>query len=209
MAKYCRHSDYLSAPGTGGKLWIWRSLLQVRDVIEAGLCWQIRSGEHLNIWCTPWVRGVAHFKPKLRMGALVDRHTNCVRDLIREDSHTWNQALIWNLFETQSAAAILDIRLLATPGIDVPLWILDPKGTLTVKTAYSYIVQSRGAPIGWLSPAEWKILWKLKIQHRLKLMLWKVLAHALPLRGKIGRWVDDGRETRWLCPMCGNAEESN
>lgn len=209
LAKYCRRFDYLSASERGGKSWIWRSLLQVRDIIKAGLCWQVRNGAQLNIWCTLWVPGIANFIPQLQEGALVDRHLNCVKDLMRADSTSWNEALIRSLFEPQSAAAILQISLPSSPVVDVPLWTLEPKGNLSVKAAYEYIIKCRSALAGSLSSKDWEILWKVKIQHRLKLILWKVAGDALPLRGKIKRWAENASNLSWRCPLCDCDEESN
>lgn len=33
---------------------------------------------------------------------------------------------------------------------------------------------------------DWAKIWKLKIEHRLKLLLWKILVGALPVRGTMG-----------------------
>lgn len=49
-AKYCRNSNYLSASSNGGASWIWRRLLQVRDISQLGCVG--RSGlEKISIFC--------------------------------------------------------------------------------------------------------------------------------------------------------------
>lgn len=166
-AKYCRSADFLSLSRRGSHSWTWSSLLHIQDIISAGLCWQIGNGGQLNIWCTPWVPGIEHFKPKLRMGILVDRAINYVKDLMLSTSLVWDAQLIRSIFEPPSAAAILDISLPSQPGVDCPKWIRDPSGVLSTKAAYKFIIQSRAVPSGGLSNDEWKSLWKIKIQHRL------------------------------------------
>lgn len=39
------------------------------------------------------------------------------------------------------------------------------------------------------------------------IMLWQVAADALPLGGKVGRWVANQNAKAWLCPMYGREEE--
>lgn len=156
--------------------------------------------DNLNIWCDPWVLGVDHFSPRLKPGALVGRHTNLGSDLICDDSFEWNVQLIRNIFNTPSADAILQIKLPAHPGVDSPIWMKDPKGRLTLKAAYNFILQDRVTSTGGLAKEDWQILWQLKIQHRLKLVLWKVIVKALPIRGKL-RFGQVGDGGAGLCPL--------
>lgn len=58
-----------------------------------------------------------------------------------------------------------------------------------------------------LDAAEWRKLWALKIQHRLKLMMWKVAADALPLCSKVCHFVTNIGEAAMACPLCSQAEE--
>jgi hypothetical protein len=53
-----------------------------------------------------------------------------------------------------------------------------------------------------LLSAAWLSLWGLKIQARLKHLLWKVAWDILPTRAKIGRFVVSDDPTAWLCPFC-------
>lgn len=83
----------------------------------------------------------------------------------------------------------------------------DPKGRLTLKAAaYNFILQDRVTSTGALAKEDWQILWQLKIQHWLKLVLWKVIVKALSIRGKL-RFGQVGDEGAGLCPLFGGAEE--
>lgn len=48
-AKYCRGANFFSVQAMSGASWIWQSIMKTRYIVEAGFCWQIRSGMHLNI----------------------------------------------------------------------------------------------------------------------------------------------------------------
>lgn len=56
---------------------------------------------------------------------------------------------------------------------------------LTVKSAYLYEQRHRLLDSGSLSAAECKRIWKLKVQHHLKLLFWKLAAAALPIRCQV------------------------
>lgn len=110
------------------------------------------------------------------------------------------------MFDSTSAEAIINIPLTPNPNVDLPLWIYNSKGTLTAKSAYECIHNSRAAVSSPLTREQWRKIWKLKLQHRLKLMLWKVTSEALPLRGKMRLWRDD--PDGGLCPLCRGFSET-
>lgn len=49
---------------------------------------------------------------------------------------------------------------------------------------------------------EWGKIWILKLQHRLRLMLWKVAADALPMRGNITVLPKEMLNFDDSCPLC-------
>lgn len=79
---------------------------------------------------------------------------------------------------------------------------------LTVKSAYWLQQQHKHLIPGALSPDDWSRIWYLKIQHRLRLFLWKISANALPLRCKVGRFLTPHDSSSVLCPLCHCAEET-
>jgi hypothetical protein len=81
---------------------------------------------------------------------------------------------------------ILSIHLPVNASIDKWTWAPSPSGTFSVKSAHA----------AWLS------LWGLKLQARLKHLLWKVAWDILPSRAKIGNFVVSEDPSAWLCPFC-------
>lgn len=53
-----------------------------------------------------------------------------------------------------------------------------------------------------LSSEAWHSLWGLKLQARLKHLLWKIAWDLLPSRAKIGRFVTSVEDDAWVCPFC-------
>jgi hypothetical protein len=70
-----------------------------------------------------------------------------------------------------------------------------------VKSAHDLSI-ALGGRISPLAPAAWLSLWGLKMQARLKHLLWKVAWDILPSRAKIGRFVVNEDPSTWLCPFC-------
>jgi hypothetical protein len=58
---------------------------------------------------------------------------------------------------------------------------------------------SRSSP---LLPVDWHALWGLKLQARLKHLLWKIAWNLLPARANIGRFVVSDDANAWVCPFC-------
>lgn len=58
------------------------------------------------------------------------------RHLIHPRPHRWKEDVIRAIFEEATAQAILSITLPPIPQPDVPRWILNAKGTYSVKEAY-------------------------------------------------------------------------
>jgi hypothetical protein len=63
----------------------------------------------------------------------------------------------------------------------------------------STIPSGRSSP---LAEAAWFSLWGLKIQARLKHLLWKIAWDILPSRANISRFVVQAAEEAWVCPFC-------
>lgn len=85
--------------------------MQTQNLIRAGYCWHIKGARRINIWCEPWVPTLPGYTPKLKMGSVVEQHINYVSDLINPISHNWKETLICDLFDEESADAILKIPL--------------------------------------------------------------------------------------------------
>lgn len=80
--------------------------------------------------------------------------------------------------------------------------LLIARGLFSVKDSYLYDQKARMEITSGLTPQEWKKIRRLKIQLRLKMMIWKVSANALPIRSATR--TSNGI----LCPFCQESEEA-
>ena len=59
-----------------------------------------------------------------------------------------------------------------------------------------------------LPSVDWQTLWGLKMQARLKHLLWKIAWNILPCRANIGRFVISEDDNAWVCPFCNGPLET-
>lgn len=104
----------------------------------------------------------------------------------------WDLNLLRQLFTSNPVQAICNLPNLFLLGVDRLIWTPDPQGCFSVRSVYQSLCWSDAQVF---SQGVWMKLWKLKIQERLKLMLWpkkkktlklwKCAHEALPLRARL------------------------
>ena len=129
----------------------------------------------------------SRFYPKPKSLALPNLPSQ-VSSLINHDLHCWKPHIINEVFETQSAQAILSIPIPITSRADKLCWILESKGAFTVKSAYKASLTH--VPTFSTSPVEWKKIWKLNAPQRIKMFLWRLGSNVLPTRENISHRLD-------------------
>jgi hypothetical protein len=175
--------------------------------VQKAACWMISSGLNLNIWDEPWIPNIEGFKPTPHPSLPSLPNFN-ISDLFSYPSRGWNTPLILFLFDALTASKILDIHLLHNPSPDLWSWIPSPTGRFSVKSAYEMINPLSSSTISPLCPSDWKLLWSLKIQFRLKHFLWKLAWNILPIRPNIFRFLYQQDPDMLCCPLCQLSVES-
>lgn len=111
--------------------------------------------------------------------------------------------MVTELFSDESAKAILAIHIPYSPRQDKLIWVLNPKGIFSIKSVHN--VSFRSIISANLQNSLWKKLWKAKLPERLRMLLWRIGAGALPTKVNLNRRFDHIDPT---CILCNNAEES-
>ncbi|XP_059440565.1 uncharacterized protein LOC132173020 [Corylus avellana] len=206
-SKYLKHGvSFLNAPSNALSSWLWKGLLQNRKVVEQGACISISSGQNIDIWNNPWIPLMPNFKP-IPNENLVGLPSYSVEDLICPIGRGWNSLLLQDLFDPITVQHILSIHLPLSPQFDKWCWVPSPSRMFSVKSAHELSI-SLGGRVSPLSTDAWTSLWGLKLQARLKHLLWKVAWDILPSRAKIGRFVASADPAAWLCPFCKGPPET-
>ncbi|KAB1223477.1 hypothetical protein CJ030_MR2G012474 [Morella rubra] len=125
-----------------------------------------------------------------------------VKDLVNSELNVWNANLLRDLFEDNSVAEIMRLHVPNFHLEDSWLWTSENEGLFSVK---SVVVseQIQRAPLRpALDEASWGKLWKLRLQDRLKILLWQVAAGALKTKGSLARILGCEEEESFQCPLC-------
>lgn len=122
----------------------------------------IGNGRHTKIMEDNWIEN----KPlKIKCGtSLVHENLHHVEDLLDANTNNWNSALIWRVFQAESANRILGIYISQDRGReDEIVWSRNESEKYNSKDAYSLLVEdfkSREKTI--LDKKNWGKLWEMK-----------------------------------------------
>ena len=143
--------------------------------------------------------------PNPNLVGLPDYH---VDELIDPINKSWNVSLLHDLFDIDSVTQIQKIHI--TQLVDNDRWIWTPavSGQLSVKSAHEVVSLNSHNRTSPLSPEIWNCLWGLKLQHRMKHLLWNISWNLLPVRANIARFIHSEDQAAWVCPFCKDAQET-
>lgn len=189
--------------------YVWRSLLEGRKILEKGLVRIVRSGRSTKIWEHDWIPTLSKLtNPPQFSSFLQDCYT--VRDLMTNDGLNWNKRLIYNNFNKQEADAICRIPISRGNQPDRIGWKFSRNGHYSVKSGYWVAKKfkdgsSSKASSSSNNPEIWKWLWKIDVQPKIKIQLWRCMKGRLPTLDQLRKrqLVEDH-----TCIRCGNDQES-
>jgi exonuclease III len=182
--KYIKYGNLFSCP-LGSGSWVWNGIKSIIPLLAKGSCFVPHFNSSLPIWTSPWIPTIFNFSPTPRFPHLPHSHPFHIADLIYPSSMTWRLDLLHFLFSSASVAEILKISIRST--FDYCLWTPSTTGIFTTKFAHHLLSSSTYHLPSPLPPSSWKSLWKLKINHRLKLFLWKMIWNIIPTKFRISQ----------------------
>ena len=132
--RYFETTNILHA-GVGRKpSFIWRSLLEGRDLLKNGLRILIGNGNETNTWTDPWLPTHPPRPPQRRNESITTHPT--VQHLMHENTRLWNKEVIEELIVEEDAAIIQNIRLSLKSFPDLLGWNYTKNGEYSVKSGY-------------------------------------------------------------------------
>ena len=115
--KYKVKEDWLRTNASKHASPTWKAIEKARSVVKKGACFLIGDGKSIDMWLDPWVPWVQNFIPFPKVGSLVQSPMK-VAHLIDHELHTWKTSLMLDIFNPNSAHAILSIPLPLRPKPD-------------------------------------------------------------------------------------------
>jgi hypothetical protein len=174
QGKYLNSNSFLSPSPLSSSSWLWKGILS-QSIISKGACFRIHIQSSLPIWSSPWIPTIAYFSPTPFPLLSHPPPQLLVSELFTSDTTQlvphWNIPLLLSLFDSTNISEILKINVTTQTQAKL-IWTFSPKGDFTTKSAHHLISSQRQAPTDFpLTSSQWKILWKINLNDRLKLFL--------------------------------------
>jgi hypothetical protein len=112
---------------------------------------------------------------------------------------SWRQNVLHFLFDPTTISEILKINI--RPHSDSLLWTPSSTGVFSTKSAHHLISSLSPSTPSHLSKSSWKALWKLQLNHRLKLFLWKMVWNIIPTKFRISQTIPSSISDT-SCSLC-------
>jgi hypothetical protein len=203
-SKYIKYGNLLSCP-LGSSSFIWNGIKAIVPFLVSGACYMPHLFSQLSVWTSPWIPTILNFTPEPWHPSLPDLYPLSIADLINQSISSWNLDILKFLFHPHSVAEIQKICPRATG--DAILWTPSSSGEFTTKSMHHHITSLRQVQLSPLPASTWKGLWKLKIQHRLRLFLWKLIWNILPTRTRISASIPNAMIDT-SCSLCSSNTDS-
>nr|XP_027060751.1 uncharacterized protein LOC113687311 [Coffea arabica] len=211
-AKYFPMSSIFKCKVPNNASWMWRGLMEAREFVEQGVRRRIGNGRSTQIWNDKWIPDATNGRVTTKRQ--LDSSPHKVDELIIQKR--WNRILVFQLFNEVDAERILSIPISLSGREDSYFWLHGADGKYSVTSGYKALISSRERPqkdiqeevsTSWEQQNNkmWKVLWRLKIKHKLKIFLWKCLNNALPVREIIHGRTKVGDP---FCRRCGEGRET-
>jgi hypothetical protein len=212
--KYLRTGSFLSLsppppppslPPHSFPFWLWKGILSSQSIISQGACHRVYTHSSFPIWNSQWIPTIPSFCPSPLSPSSLSSPL-VVSDLINPNA-TWNTPLLLSLFNPQSVREIQKIYINPSPCPEF-LWTPSTSGNFSTSSAYSLISNPRVS--SYPSPLDsnsWKHLWKLKLNARLKLFLWKIAWDIIPTKARL-KSIFPISSAVSLYPLCKVEEDS-
>ena len=179
--KYIKYENFIYSPNPSSTSWLWRGIQKTKSFISVGACLKVSRKTSSFIWDTNRVPSLPSFKPFPKFPSNRNFQALQIRDLIDPILSRWKASAIFSLFDSNFSQEILKTRI--SPESDSTyLWTPSSSGQFSLSSAYKYISTSCSNNFYSTIPQFWQALWKLNINDRLKLFLWKIAWNILPTK---------------------------
>ena len=183
-AKYFPKDNFLNARKGTRPSWLWSSILERRSVLQDNILASIGNGLGTKIWRDPWISeipGKKLFSP-CPMECLNDVRVAMIRTM-----DGWDLSLIENWISNYEKEAIMASLKRPINTNDKWVWCVGKWNQYSVKEGYKVtqqvVIRERGeSPSSSSNSLEglWKQIWKLKVPHKIRSFMWRILSNALP-----------------------------
>ncbi|CAN1156257.1 Uncharacterized mitochondrial protein AtMg00310 [Linum perenne] len=208
-AKYFDGQTILQARAGSRPSHGFQGLLHGLDLLRRGLRWQIGSGFLLHPLRVNWISEDFPTTPIL---CYVGTYNGPLSIAGFISNGRWDRYLLRAHFTESSVSIILQIPLPLTPYPDSVLWHFSGSGIYSTSSGYdlAYRLQQSTRPrkprkdlVDIHDAFLWLSLWEIRVQPKLKFILWRLLHRIIPTMECL---VARGMDLSSTCPVCHSAE---
>lgn len=181
--------------------YIWRSLLEARELVVSGSRVKVGSGTSINVWNDPWIPDAVN--AKISTPLIPELQHISVNNLLNENGK-WDVEVLRDIFSEQDVNRILRIPRCSSMREDQWCWLDDEKGVYTVKTGYKRLMGVPNQTLISQDSFNWKKLWNMLIPPKVKNFIWRVLFNCLPTLDNMQK---RHMEVNSQCPVCQAGDE--
>ena len=158
---------------------IWKSILQGRDLVKKGLRYCVGNGTQVNAWFDHWLPVHPPRPPQKTNEAPT---TVMVSELLNSTHSDWDLAKLDAWIVQEDVEIVKNIKVCASADEDLVGWHYTKSGIYTVRSAY-WLAQHTSdmnppcPPPG--NPELKQMIWKLKTAPKIQHFCWRMLSGAL------------------------------
>ena len=182
-ARYYPNSSYLEATLGHNPSFVWRSILSAKVVVRHGARWKIGMGLNIPIIGEPWIGLGSSIPPAGDDMLALQPYT--MGHLINQESKTWNEPLIRQLFAIDTVQSILNTPLHHQVQTNKLIWKAEKNRHYSVRSAYRLCIEEVINNDHLRKPGYWSGIWRLKVPLKVKNLVWRICRDCFPTRVKL------------------------
>ena len=205
--KYLQYESFLSPSSlSSSSSWLWKGILKTKPIISQGACHRIHSASTLSVCNPSWIPTVPFFSPS-PLPLSKSSNPNLIVSYLISPNGQWNHHLLVSLFTTPCVKELLKIPISHNNSSSF-LWTPYSNCLFSTYSACRLISSSKiSSNMSPLESSTWKDLWRLKLNARLTLVLWKIAWNILSSKIKL-KTIFHIPSTKSLCPLYSTEEDS-
>lgn len=146
--------------------WAWNDIKNTRDLILKGASFYVTNSSDILIWKDYWIPTIPSFKPHISHLNPNPLGLNLIKDLIDNDSPSWNSHLLNISFAPDVVSEILKIQISHLASPKTLFGNPSKPGKFSSKSAYIVDQSNRFSFSTPPSGFNWNNLWNFKLHNR-------------------------------------------
>ncbi|KFK27798.1 hypothetical protein AALP_AA8G430800 [Arabis alpina] len=193
--------------GNGSKpSYIWRSLLDGRELVKKGLRCLVGDGANIRAFQDNWLD--THPPRSPRPISDIPTNIQLVKDLMLRGTNRWNMELLSQTIHAADVQEILKLPVSSSQLHDLIGWNYTKDGMYTVRSGYwlsTHLPDQIPIPPPSRNQHINEAIWKLQTAPKLRHFCWRIISQAMPIGSILQR---RGIAQSIQCRRCGDADET-